>query len=116
MKYTRFYTGTDGESHFEDVEITLGEMRNFSRLSQLEKATGIIFRETSGDYYLDWHNAPRRQYIIILDGRVEIEVSNGTIRQFGAGDVMLAEDTSGRGHISRAIDNENRTSIFITLD
>ena len=115
MKYTRFYTGTDGESHFEDVEITLGEMRNFSRLSQLEKATGIIFRETSGDYYLDWHNAPRRQYIIILEGKVEIEVSDGTVRRFGAGDVMLAEDTSGRGHISRAVNNETRTSIFMTL-
>ena len=116
MKYTRFYTGTDGETHFEDVEITLGEPRNSSRLSTLEKTTGIIFRETSGDYYLDWHNAPRRQYIIILEGRVEIEVSDGTVRRFGPGDIMLAEDTTGRGHISRAVDNETRTSIFITLD
>ena len=116
MKYTRLYTGADGESHFEDVEIPLEERVGFSLLSSSEKTTGIIFRETGGDYYIDWHNAPRRQYIITLEGEVEIEAGDGTVRRFGPGDIMLAEDTTGRGHISRAVDNQPRKSIFVTLE
>jgi len=116
MRYTRLYTGADGESHFEDVEIPLGETGGFSLSSSFEKATGIIFRETSGDYYIDWHNAPRRQYIVTLEGQVEIEASDGTVRRFGPGDIMLADDTTGRGHISRAVDNQPRKSIFIALE
>ena len=116
MKLTRLYTGADGESHFEDVDIPLADSGKFSRLSETEKATGVIFRETSGDYFIDWHNAPRRQYIITLAGEVEIEIGDGTKRRFGPGDVFLAEDTSGRGHISRAVNNQPRTSIFVALE
>jgi len=52
----------------------------------------------------------------MLDGAVDVEISDGTIRRFSTGDVLLAEDTTGRGHISRAVDNQPRTSVFITLD
>jgi len=62
MKVTRIYTGDDGESHFEDIDIPLGESIESDRRSELIKATGIIFRETGADYDLDWHNAPRRQF------------------------------------------------------
>ena len=116
MKYTRLYTGADGESHFEDVEIPLEERVGFSLLSSSEKTTGIIFRETGGDYYIDWHNAPRWQYIITLEGEVEIEAGDGTVRRFGPGDIMLAGDTTGRGHISRTVNNQPRKSIFVTLE
>lgn len=116
MQITRLYTGEDGESHFEDIEIPLKQAGNIGRLSELEEATGIIFRETGPDYDYNWHNAPRRQYIIMLDGAVDVEIGNGTVRRFSTGDVLLAEDTTGRGHISRAVDNEPRKSIFVTLD
>lgn len=117
MKATRIYTGSDGESHFEDVEIPLEDRGMIGRMSQLQEATGIIFRETGPEYDYDWHNAPRRQYILILaGGGVEIEVGDGTKRRFEAGDIMLAEDTTGRGHISRATSDVPRVSIFVTLD
>ncbi|MDR8391533.1 hypothetical protein NC796_10305 [Aliifodinibius sp. S!AR15-10] len=116
MKITRLYTGDDGESHFEEIEIPLEDAGEIGRLSELEEATGIIFRETSPDYDYDWHKAPRRQYIIMLDGAVDVEIGDGTVRRFSTGDVLLAEDTTGRGHISRAVDNQPRKSIFVTLD
>lgn len=116
MKYTRLYSGDDGESHFEDLEMPLAPAGEFSRVSGLQKATGILFRETTGGYFIDWHNAPRRQYVIVLDGRVEIEVGDGARRRFGPGDVFLAEDTTGRGHISRAVDDQPRRSIFVPLE
>ncbi len=117
MKVTRLYTGPDSESHFEDVEITLKDTGHINlRQSELMKATSIFFRETSVDYQWDWHNASRRQFLIVLGGKVEIEIGDGTRRQFGPGDILLAEDTTGRGHISRAVNNQSRKAIFVTLD
>jgi hypothetical protein len=76
----------------------------------------VIFRETGGDYDYDFHTAPRRQYVINLDAAVEITVASGEKRIFEQGEVFLAEDTTGQGHISRAVDGKIRHSMFITLD
>ena len=116
MKITRLYTGTDGQSHFEDVEIPLGADRAGEQQSEPVKATGLVLRETSGTLDMDWHNAPRRQFVITLAGEGEITVGDGTSRRFGPGDIMLAEDTTGQGHITRAVNGQPRTSIFVTLD
>ena len=115
-KITRLYTGRDGESHFEDTEITLEDHGDRGHKSQPIKATGIIFMETGGDYYLDWHNVPQRQFSIGFEGKLEVEASDGTKRQFGPGDILLAEDTTGRGHINRAVGSKPRKNIFVTLD
>ncbi|SMO58211.1 hypothetical protein [Gracilimonas mengyeensis] len=116
MTITRIYTGADNESHFEDFEIELEDAGDIGHLSERLDATGIIFRRTDPDYNYDWHNAPRRQYIIMLDGAVDVEIGDGTVRRFSTGDIVLVEDTTGRGHISRAVNNGPRTSVFITLD
>ena len=116
MKVTRLYTGSDDESHLEDIDIPLNATGGGDRRSELKKATGIVFREMSGEYNQSWHNAPRRQFIIYLEGKVEIIIGDGTRRQFGPGDILLAEDITGRGHISRAVNNKPMTSIFVTLD
>ena len=116
MKITRLYTGSDGESHFEDIEIPLEDSGDIGKMSQFQDATGIIFRETGPDYDYDWHTVPRRQYVITLSGGVDIEVGDGTTRRFGPGDILLAEDTTGRGHRSRAVNSQPRESIFVTLE
>ena len=116
MKITRIYTGEDRKSHFEDLEISLKDGGKGNFLSDLIKASGIIFRETDGSYDLDFHNAPRRQYVINLEGEVEIEVGDGSRRVFGSGAIFLAEDTTGQGHKSRAVGGKPRKSLFITLD
>ena len=74
------------------------------------------FRETSGDYDLDWHPAPRRQYIINLDGGVKITASDGQVREIGAGEVILVEDVHGKGHLSKSIGGKLRHSIFVPID
>lgn len=116
MKVTSLYIGTDGESHFEDIDIALENVWGVERRSEPMKATGILFRETGGDYNIDWHNAPRRQFVIMLEGHVEVIVGAGSKRLFGPGDILLAEDTTGRGHISHAVNGQARMSIFVTLD
>jgi hypothetical protein len=116
MKVTRVHTGSDGESHFEDVEIALADLGAVGAMSKALPAKSVIFRETRADYDLGWHPAPRRQFVIMLSGgRVELEVGSGEKRVLGPGDVLLAEDTTGRGHKSRALDPEPRISIFVEL-
>ena len=116
MKVVRLYTGADNKSHFEDLQIPLKDGGKVGFVSELTKATGVVFRETTGDYDYDFHTAPRRQYVVNLEGEVEIEVGDGTRRILRAGDILLAEDTTGQGHKSRAVAGKPRKSLFITLD
>ncbi len=116
MRIHNLYTDADGESHFRDIEVEWVEESHSGKLSRREPATGIIFRETSGDYDLDWHTAPRRQYIINLDAGVELTASDGERRTIGAGEVILVEDTTGKGHLSKAVGDTVRHCIFVPID
>jgi hypothetical protein len=116
MTILRLYTGSDGKSHFEDLHVPLKDGGKVGFLSEKIRATGILFRETEADYNYDFHTAPRRQYVINLQGEVEIEVGDGTKRILRSGEVLLAEDTTGQGHISRAVGGKPRKSLFITLE
>jgi hypothetical protein len=116
MRVTRVYADAAGESHFGEIDYPLHDQGDIGRLSEWVPATKLAFRETGADYDYDFHNAPRRQYIIMLDGHIEIEVSDGEKREFVAGDVILLEDTAGRGHRTRELSGKPRRSIFIGLD
>ncbi len=116
MKVTRVYTGPDKQSHFEDIDVELKDGGPGGDMSSLVPAKGVVFRETSEDYNFSWHNAPRRQYVVMLEGEVEIEIGDGTKRLLGTGEILLAEDTTGQGHISRAVNGKPRKSLFITLE
>ncbi|HEY6420019.1 MAG TPA: hypothetical protein VIX59_13535 [Candidatus Binataceae bacterium] len=116
MKYTRIYADAGGESHLQDVNPEMKPTDHASTMSEMIAAKGVVFRETrSGEYFIDWHNAPRRQFVVNLNGEVEIEVSDGERRRFGAGSILLAEDVTGKGHISRGIGNSQRQVLFIPL-
>ncbi len=111
----RIYTGDDGESHFEEIDVPLKHRGAMGAISELVPAQGVMFREVDGSYDLDFHTAPRRQYVINLSGSVDLEVGDGTCRRLGPGEVLLAEDTTGRGHKSRAVAGEPRRCLFIPL-
>ena len=116
MKIHHLFVDKQGESHFEDMEIPYIETGKAGKLSARLPATGIIFREVAPDYDLDWHPAPRRQYIINLDAGVQITASDGEARRIGAGEVLLVEDTWGKGHLSKALDGKLRHCIFVPIE
>ncbi len=116
MRIHNLWVDADGETHFRDIEVEWGEATPSGRLSERLPATGIIFRQVQPDYELDWHKAPRRQYIINLDAGVEITVSDGESRVIGAGEVLLVEDVTGKGHLSKAVDDKIRHCIFVPID
>lgn len=116
MRIHNLYADEAGETHFRDVEVVWTHEGPGGKMADRQPATGIVFRQTSGDYNLDWHLAPRRQYIVNLDAGVEITVSDGETRTIGAGEVLFVEDTTGKGHVSRAVSGQLRHSIFIPVD
>ena len=116
MRIHNLYTDASGQSHFRDIEVEWVEERRGSKLSKRLPATGIIFRETQAEHDVDWHPAPRRQYIINLDGGVQITASDGEARQIGAGEVILVEDVRGKGHLSKSIGGQMRHSIFVPVE
>ena len=111
----RIYSDNQGESHFEDMEVPLKEGGIIGRLSEGIPAKEIIFREVEPNYDWDFHTAPQRQYIILLDGEIEIETSLHRKRTFKGGDILLVEDTTGKGHKTKNLLPIKRKSIFITL-
>ena len=116
MRIHNLFEDEHGESHFRDIEIEWVEENRGGKFSARQPATGIIFRQVQPDYELDWHPAPRRQYIINLDAGVQITASDGESRHIGAGEVILVEDVSGKGHLSKAVGGQLRHCIFVPID
>jgi hypothetical protein len=114
MKYVRIYTGPDGETHCEDLEMetTVAELTaNVPpvTISQTFSGTGVFFlstRVTPESEDLEFHTAPGKMLVIQLKGASEQETSDGTRRVFHPGDVGIVEDVTGKGHRSRYMGEE----------
>ena len=118
-KIWRIYSGSDGRSHVAELPL---DMRPFvdtegahGEATAMQPTAGIIFRVSPPGYVLDWHCAPRRQYAISLSGMAEIEVGDGTVVRVSPGDVVLAEDLTGQGHITRVVGDEPRFYAVLPL-
>lgn len=116
FRITRIYSDAFGESHFEDVDVPLIDAGMIGQLSEPIPAKSVVFREVLPSYDWNFHNAPSKQYIILLDGEIQIETSLGDVRNFKGGDILLAEDTTGKGHRTRNVLQEKRKSVFIVLE
>ena len=115
---TRIYTGSDGQTHAEDVtnfRMISDAARSGLEVSDNIKVTGLQFARTSPGWVRDWHVAERHQYIVTLSGRGEIEVTGGRKIALEPGRVVLAEDATGKGHISRTFGTEDRIALNIQL-
>ena len=112
--FKRLYTGDDGQSHLEDLDLGAGGR------SQLERPA------RRNGHHVPQHlarrcrspgtSAPRKQYCITLSGQVEIGLGDGSKHYFGPGDVMLAEDLTGQGHTTRAVGPEPRVVAYVPVE
>lgn len=110
MGIFRLYTGDDGKSHLEEFDLS-----SHPELSTPKATQDIIFREWAPGHFIDWHPAPRRQYIISLSGFVEIGLEDGTTHRFVPGDARLVEDTTGKGHTTLVPGGEPSVTAVIPL-
>jgi hypothetical protein len=110
MQIVRVYSGADGESHFEDLTP--------DRLAEVVARVGkgpVNLNRRASPSFSDYHTAPRRQYVVNLSGIAEFETADGSKRRLVPGDVLVAEDLTGHGHIARGIGKDFRVSLAIPL-
>jgi hypothetical protein len=118
VSVTRLYTGSDGETHAEeiaDTRLTPDAARNGLEVSDVIRVSGLQFARTALGWVRDSHVAERHLYIVTLSGRGEIELAGGRKIPLEPGSVILAEDSTGKGHISRTIGTEDRIALNIQL-
>ena len=124
FKYIRVYADTNGESHFEDMELPMPVSdfgtANVPKLAMTKalKASRIFFVRVEANRPdhrdMDWHTPPDRRFGIWLEGETEVTTSDGEIRRIGPGDIVLAEDTTGKGH--KSLNLSDLLLVFISLD
>ena len=114
VSMTRLYTGPDGQTHAEEMQakFTAGSANEVFKLMAI---TGAELHRAAPGTVIDWHTAPRRQYVITLSGQAEIEVAGGKKIAVGPGHIDLVEDTTGKGHITRVTGNEERVTLQLPL-
>jgi hypothetical protein len=108
MQYLRLYTGPDGASHFEDVDVEMHPVefipgRTLVNLSTPHPVTAVVFASLATGWDGDAHPTPQRQLIVALAGELEIIASDGEARRVLPGTVVLLEDTTGQGHTTRNV-------------
>jgi hypothetical protein len=117
-RYTRIGCTDDGGSTFEDAEIPLAEGQiadgvPLMFVSRLSSSAGVLFLR-SAEFDSDPHPAPREQWVVMLRGAIEVEVSDRTRRRFAPGDLVFVSDTTGRGHITFAIGDPPIEALFVS--
>ena len=101
MKVTRIFTGDDGEAYFEDLAVAFDSDRP-GAYSESHPVERLFFRTFPPLHEVDYHVAPRRQWVIVVSGIIEIDCAGGC-RRFGPGDILFMDDLEGKGHITRNI-------------
>ena len=120
MKYAIVLADEQGISHFKDAELDFTAV-NFSppappvNLSDYIPASKLFFFKIPAGWFGDWHLSPKSQYFCCLSGKIEITVGDGEKRVFRAGDVFLLDDTSGKGHVTKVIGEQEFLAAIIQL-
>ncbi len=113
----RLYTGADGQSHAEDVEVAWRPAKLRADLSDSASVNVTAAQFLRWPRGLVWqgHPASKRQYVIIVSGRGEVDVVGGKNVLLSPGRVLLAEDVTGKGHTTRVGPDEDLVMLLVPL-
>ena len=113
--FVRLYTGSDGESYFEDVHLDYRGSETSPR-TPMHTAQGVIFGKDEAGVFGEFHAAPNHIYSVNLSGQVEIGLGSGEVKTFGPGDILeIDEDPKGRGHTYRIVGDEPRVFMMVRV-
>jgi hypothetical protein len=131
LSFTHLWADANGVSHFRDEKLsfeaatpqnpTAGTTSHTNPDPEalvalpLRGATGATFLYLKRAAVEDWHRAPRRMYLIAVQGMSEVTVSDGEVRRFGLGSIVLMDDLTGKGHITRAVGNVDHIALTIPV-
>ncbi|HDQ07446.1 MAG TPA: cupin domain-containing protein [Methanoculleus sp.] len=106
VTYYRIFADSQGDSHLDIVTVEQSLAQGAPPaapfyISEDRAASKYRFYTFEPGWIGELHPAPTRQFLALLSGEVEVKTTDGTVRRFGPGDLVLLEDTSGKGHVTR---------------
>ncbi|HNI85283.1 MAG TPA: hypothetical protein PLA33_09050 [Ottowia sp.] len=122
LTLTTLYTGPDGRARFRDDRLALPDGTPAARLSALQASGGCQFRHSPVGFRSDFHCTTTPQWLVVLQGRMEIGLQDGSSRVFGPGQCFYSNDTlppgaafdpSVHGHCSRQLGDEPLVTLFV---
>jgi hypothetical protein len=113
MHIVKLFTKNDNKSYFSDLKIDIETQHPLGNYSKKFPVEQLMFRNFPENCFYDWHVAPQTQYIVYLEGLVEIVASGGETRVFKSGDILFVTDTTGDGHTTRTL-TKGRSLIITT--
>jgi hypothetical protein len=107
MRYTRLYVDANGDSRFEDGRLPMSEDDSGPGVAELvsgDQPVGTLrFLRLPPGWFQEQRPARDRRWLLVLSGVLDVEASDGEVRRFGPGGVLMVEDTSGKGHRGRVV-------------
>jgi mannose-6-phosphate isomerase-like protein (cupin superfamily) len=117
--YVHLYSDANGVSHFRDETVKLestpgphgedGALSSYT-LRGTQEAQFLALKHGARE---DWHNAPRRMFLIVLQGTAQVTASDGQVRRFGPGSMLLMDDPKGKGHITEVVGKVDHVTLTI---
>jgi hypothetical protein len=108
------YSDAKGVSHFRDEVLTVQSGPSGPAQLPLSQGAGARLLALRRGAKEDWHRPPGRIYLIALKGMSEVTASDGEVRRFGPGSLLLMDDLTGKGHITRAVGSEDHVALTVT--
>jgi len=121
VSFIRLYTDANGVSHFSKETLPLAPvaggqgMEGTLAVNRIGDVKGVMFAQLKAGATEDWHIAPRRQFMVCVQGIVEITASDGQKQRLTPGQFMLLEDTTGKGHITHAAGSEDHVALAVPV-
>ncbi|MGD0911167.1 MAG: hypothetical protein ABR928_04685 [Terracidiphilus sp.] len=119
---TRMYTGADGLTHIDQIEVKMKASPEFTpeagntgvtELSESVPASKVFVVRSNPGFFETWHCADVRRYVVTLSGRAEIDASDGQKDYAEPGNLVLAEDLTGKGHTFRIVSKDQWVALFV---
>jgi len=121
VAYVHLYSDANGVSHFRDEKLACNPAPSPTATAgdqalatyEIAGAQGATVMSLKVGAKEDWHKAPRRMFLIVIQGVSEVTAGDGQVRQFSPGSVILMDDTTGKGHITRVPGTVDHVAIAV---
>ncbi|MDU8929320.1 hypothetical protein RXV86_18155 [Alisedimentitalea sp. MJ-SS2] len=120
MAYLRMYADESGESRLETMPMSYEPLvyappAPALGMSDVSPAAGLVFVQFENGWDSELHPSPRKQMFMMLSGVFQGGLSDGTTYDLYPGDVVLMEDTTGKGHSARVLGDAPVEAVMVHL-
>jgi hypothetical protein len=116
LSYVHLYADANGVSHFREEQFEFRSTRAGGPLMHaMSTGAGAMLLRLKPGAVEDWHNVPKPWYLIVVQGMSEVTASDGEVRRFGPGSVLLMDDATGKGHRTRAVGHIDHIAAVIPV-